>query len=139
MNRQNQRPIRRVSEGQALGRISEAQQARVLRPASFNQATLRPNSPSPRPPVINHTKTSMARTLSRSSSPAVMVSSPSPPPATSTSPTSAHMIRSASPRPSFSPTTSTMSQRSSSSQRPPSRASSLRRSLPEQQPPRWHY
>ncbi|KAI8146958.1 hypothetical protein BJV82DRAFT_372237 [Fennellomyces sp. T-0311] len=109
MNRQNQRPPRRVSDGQDRGR-----------PLSFHS---RPKSPSKH--TINHTKTSMARTLSRSSSPAVLVSSPSPP---------ASPVRANSPRP-FSPppppTTTTNTR-----QRPPSRASSLRR---EQQAPRWQY
>lgn len=100
MNQRNQRPSRRVSD-------SHQPQQRV-RPASFHE------QPQPRA-VIQHTKASMARTLSRSSSPAVMVSSPSPP----TSPKS------------FSPPVS--QQRPS---RPPSRASSLRRSQQQEQP-RW--
>ncbi|ORZ01537.1 hypothetical protein BCR43DRAFT_181948 [Syncephalastrum racemosum] len=88
MNRQHQRPPRRGSDS-------------------------RPRIHPPPPPPTNHighTKTSMARTLSRQSSPAVMVSS-SPP-----------MPRPSSPRPPTSP------------RRPPSRASSLRRG---QEPPRW--
>ncbi|KAI7883518.1 hypothetical protein K492DRAFT_175331 [Lichtheimia hyalospora FSU 10163] len=101
MNQRNQRPSRRVSDSHQL------QQQRV-RPASFHE------QPQPRA-VIQHTKASMARTLSRSSSPAVMVSSPSPP----TSPRS------------FSPPAT--QQRPS---RPPSRASSLRRSQQQEQP-RW--
>lgn len=102
MNRQHQRPPRRGSDSQDI----------------------RPRSPRP---VINHTKTSMARTLSRSSSPAVMVSSPTPP----TSP----IIRSHSPI----PYNNTMHIR------PPSRTSSLRSGHhnnhhpQQQQQPRWQY
>lgn len=102
MNRQHQRPPRRGSDSQDI----------------------RPRSPRP---VINHTKTSMARTLSRSSSPAVMVSSPTPP--------ASPITRSHSPVP-FNNTMHV---------RPPSRTSSLRSGHSnhhhhqQQQQPRWQY
>lgn len=99
VNRQHQKPPRNTTSSNKKKRQS-------LPPSASNTRT----PPTPARPVINHTKTSMARTLSRSSSPAVMVS------------------------PSSSPTISR------NTTRPPSRASSLRRSITPQQsesPPRW--
>ncbi|KAI9315338.1 hypothetical protein BX666DRAFT_1879157 [Dichotomocladium elegans] len=105
-NRQHQRPSRRGSTD------------------SVNSTSSSGGGPkSPRPSIV-HTKASMARTLSRSSSPAVMVSSPplTPPPP----------LPSPSPRP-HNPPALTIVQRS----RPPSRASSLRRLTHPQEVPRW--